>query len=180
MGGLALSSLGLDMGPLLAFAAEAKKIDRLKSAKQAYSLCYYCAVTCGLICYTDPKSGTIMNIEGDPDHPISEGALCAKGASMFQTSSVNEHRLTKVLYRKAGGDKWEAKPWDWAITEIAKKIKKERDKTFIVKNAAGQLVNRVESLAHMGSSKVDNEECWSITSMMRSLGMIQMDHQARV
>jgi formate dehydrogenase major subunit len=178
--GLALSSLGIDMRPVKAYAESLGKMDRVKSAKQVYSLCYYCSVTCGLICSTDTKTGKIINIEGDPDHPISEGALCAKGAAIFQTTASNEHRLTKVLYRAPGADKWEAKSWDWALTRIAKKIKETRDKDFIVKNAAGQVVNRVESIAHMGSSKVDNEECWSITTMVRALGIVHVDHQARV
>ncbi len=178
--GLALSSLGLDMRPVVAYAEELSKIDRVKSAKQSYSLCYYCSVTCGLICSTDTKTGKIINIEGDPDHPISEGALCAKGAATFQMSANNEHRLTRVLYRRPGGDKWEVKSWDWALTRIAKNIKAVRDKEFMVKNAKGQVVNRLESIAHMGSSKLDNEECWMITTAMRSLGLVYLDHQARV
>ncbi len=178
--GLALSSLGVDMRPVLAYAEELSKIDMVKSAKQTYSLCYYCSVTCGLLCSTDTKTGKIINIEGDPDHPISEGALCAKGAASLQMSARNEHRLTKVLYRKPGGDKWEPKTLDWALTEIAKKIKATRDKNFLVKNEKGQVVNRTEAMAHMGSSKLDNEECWLVTTMMRSLGLVQIDHQARV
>jgi len=178
--GVALSSLGIDMRPLLAYAEELKKIDKVKSAKQTYSLCYYCSVTCGLICSTETKTGKIINIEGDPDHPISEGSLCAKGAGIYQMSARNEHRLTKVLYRRPGGDKWETKTMDWALTQIARKIKATRDKDFLIKNDKGQLVNRVETLAHMGSSKLDNEECWMITAAMRSLGFIQLDHQARV
>ena len=178
--GLALSSLGVDMRPLVAYAEELGKIDRIKSAKQTYSLCYYCSVTCGLICSTDPKTGKIINIEGDPDHPISEGALCAKGAALYQMSARNEHRLTKVLYRKPGGDKWEPKTLDWALSRIASKIKATRDKNFIVRNDKGQLVNRLEAIAHMGSSKLDNEECWLVTTMMRALGLVQIDHQARV
>ena len=178
--GVALSSLGIDMRPLLAYAEELKKIDKVKSAKQIYSLCYYCSVTCGLICSTDTKTGKVINIEGDPDHPVNEGSLCAKGAGMFQMSARNEHRLTKVLYRRPGGTKWEPKTMDWALTQIAKKIKAERDKSFITKNDKGQVVNRLESVAHMGSSKLDNEECWMITAAMRSLGLIQLDHQARV
>ena len=178
--GLALSTLGVDMRPMMAYAEELSKIDRVKSAKQTYSLCYYCSVTCGLLCSTDPKTGKIINIEGDPDHPISEGALCAKGAASLQMSARNEHRLTKVLYRKPGGDKWEPKTLDWALTQIAQKIKTTRDKSFISKNEKGQVVNRVEALAHMGSSKLDNEECWLVTTMMRALGLVQLDHQARV
>jgi formate dehydrogenase major subunit len=179
-GGLALSSLGIDLGPIIAYADEMKKIDKVKSAKQTFSLCYYCSVTCGLICSTDTKTGKIINIEGDPDHPINEGTLCAKGAGIFQMTAANEHRLTKVLYRGPYSDKWQAKTWDWAIDQIAKKIKATRDRDFIAQNSQGQVVNRVETIAHMGSSKVDNEECWSITTMARSLGLVHMDHQARV
>jgi formate dehydrogenase major subunit len=178
--GLALSSLGLDMRPVVAYAEELSKIDRVKNAKQTYSLCYYCSVTCGLICSSDPKTGKIINIEGDPDHPVTEGSLCAKGAGIFQMSANNEHRLTKVLYRRPGGDKWEPKTMDWALTEIAKKIKTTRDRDFMVKNEKGQVVNRLETMSHLGSSKLDNEECWMVTAAMRALGLVYIDHQARV
>jgi formate dehydrogenase major subunit len=157
-----------------------KKIDRVKSAKQSTSICCYCAVGCGLICSTDTKTGKIINIEGDPEHPINEGTLCAKGAGIFQTTAANEHRLTKVLYRAPYSDQWQVKTWDWAITQIAKKIKATRDKNFIEKNDKGQVVNRLETIAHMGSSNVDNEECWLITAMARSMGLTYIDHQARV
>jgi formate dehydrogenase major subunit len=179
-GGLALSSLGIDLGPIIAYADEMKKIDRVKSARQSTSICCYCAVGCGLICSTDTKTGKIINIEGDPEHPINEGTLCAKGAGIFQTTAANEHRLTKVLYRAPYSDKWQVKTWDWAITRIAKKIKAARDADFITKNSKGQVVNRLETIAHMGSSNVDNEECWLITAMARSMGLVYIDHQARV
>jgi len=180
VGGLTLSSLGIDLGPLTAYADEMKKIDKVKSAKQSTSICCYCAVGCGLICSTDTKTGKIINIEGDPEHPINEGTLCAKGAGIFQTTAANEHRLTKVLYRAPYSDKWEAKTWDWAITRIAKNIKAARDTDFIAKNGKGQVVNRLETVAHMGSSNVDNEECWLITAMARSMGLVYIDHQARI
>jgi formate dehydrogenase major subunit len=180
VGGLALSSLGIDLSPVLAYAEEMKKIDKVKSAKQTTSICCYCAVGCGLIASTDTRTGKIINIEGDPEHPISEGTLCAKGAGSYQTTAANEHRLTKVLYRAPKSDKWQAKSWDWAITEIAKRIKKTRDTGFIAKNSKGEVVNRIENIAHMGSSNVDNEECWLITAMARSLGIVYIDHQARV
>ena len=180
VGGLALSSLGIDLGSVTAYADEMKKMDKVKSARQSTSICCYCAVGCGLICSTDTKTGKIINIEGDPEHPINEGTLCAKGAGIFQTTAANERRLTKVLYRAPYSDKWQAKTWDWAITQIAKKIKATRDKDFIAKNGKGQVVNRLETIAHMGSSNVDNEECWLITAMARSMGITYIDHQARV
>ena len=180
IGGLALSSLGIDLSPVIAYAEERKKIGEVKSAKQTTSICCYCSVGCGLICSTDTTTGKIINIEGDPDHPVSEGTLCAKGAAIFETTAANEHRLTKVLYRAPKSDKWQVKSWDWAITEIAKRIKKDRDAGFITKNSKGEVVNRLENIAHMGSSNVDNEECWLITAMVRSLGIVYVDHQARV
>lgn len=177
--GVALSSLGLDLGPVKAYADELK-IDKMKSAKNTTSVCAYCSVGCGLIVSTDTKAGKIINIEGDPDHQINEGALCAKGASLFQTTAANPNRLTKVLYRAPFSDKWEEKSWDWAISEIAKRAKATRDASFVEKNAKGQVVNRTEAIAHMGSSNIDMEEIWGLNAMVRSLGIVYMDHQARV
>jgi len=177
--GLALSSFGIDMGPLKAYAAELK-IDKMQTAKQSTTICAYCAVGCGLICSTDTKAGQIINIEGDPDHPINEGALCAKGASLFQTTANNPNRLKKVLYRAPGSDKWQEKSWDWALDEIAKRVKETRDKNFIEKNANGQVVNRVETIAHVGSAALDNEELWPLQAMMRALGLVYIEHQARI
>jgi formate dehydrogenase major subunit len=177
--GVALSSLGLDLGPVKAFADELK-ISKMKTARNTTSVCSYCSVGCGLIVSTDPKEGKIINIEGDPEHPINEGALCAKGASLFQTTAANPNRLTKVLYRAPYSEKWEEKPWDWAVTEMAKRVKATRDRHFIEKNAKGDVVNRVEAIAHLGSSNIDNEECAILNTMVRALGLVYIDHQARV
>ncbi|MFH0957276.1 MAG: formate dehydrogenase-N subunit alpha, partial [Pseudomonadota bacterium] len=119
-------------------------------------------------------------IDGDPDHPINEGSLCAKGAALYQTSSNNPTRLKKVLYRAPGSDKWQDKSWEWALTEIAKRVKGTRDKSFIEKNSKGQVVNRVESIAHVGSAAMDNEELWPLQAMMRALGLVYIEHQARL
>jgi formate dehydrogenase major subunit len=178
--GLALSGLGLDVSAVSAFAADIKKGDALKMASQSTTICCYCSVGCGLICSVDKATGKIFNIEGDPEHPINEGALCAKGAGLFQVSAANGHRLTKVLYRKPGGDKWEEKDWNFAITRIAELMKTERDKSFIAKNAKGEVVNRVQTMSLMGSSNVLSEECWATAQFARGLGMVYIDHQARV
>ncbi len=178
--GLALSSLGIDMQPVKAYADELKKIDKMKTAKQSTSVCAYCAVGCGLLCSTDSKTNKIINIEGDPDSPINEGALCAKGAATFQTTAANPNRLQKVLYRAPGSDKWQEKSWDWALAEIAKKVKATRDANFIEKNDKGQVVNRVEAIAHIGSAALDNEELWPLQAMMRALGLVYIEHQARI
>jgi formate dehydrogenase major subunit len=177
--GLALSSLGVDLGPVKAYAAELK-IDKMKTAKQTTTICPYCAVGCGIICSADVKAKKIINTEGDPDHPINEGALCAKGAALFQTTDNNPDRLKKVLYRAPNSDKWQEKSWDWALSEIAKRVKATRDANFIEKNAKDQTVNRVEAIAHVGSAALDNEELWPLQAMMRALGLVYIEHQARI
>jgi formate dehydrogenase major subunit len=177
--GAAVSALGIDLGPVKAYADELK-IDKMKTAKNTTTICPYCSVSCGLIVSTDTNAGKIVNIEGDPDHPINEGALCAKGAALFQTTANNPTRLTKVLYRAPFSEKWEEKSWDWAIAEIAAKIKATRDADFIEKNSKGNVVNRVETIAHLGSSNIDNEECSVLNAMVRSLGLVYIDHQARI
>jgi len=179
-GGIALSGLGLNLKPSRAYAEELGKMNRVKAAKQTITTCCYCSVGCGLVCSTDKATGKIINIEGDADHPINEGSLCAKGAGFFDLTEANKHRLTKVLYRGPGGTEWEEKDWDWALPRMARLIKDTRDKNFTKTNAKGELVNRCEAIGHYGSSNVDNEECWLITAMARALGIVYIDHQARV
>ncbi len=179
-GGVALSSLGLNLNPTRAYADELSKMDQIKIAKQVTTICCYCSVGCGLVCSVDKATGKIFNIEGDADHPINEGSLCAKGAGFFDLTEANKHRLTKVLYRAPGGDKWEEKDWDFAISRIARLVKDTRDKGFVKANDKGELVNRCETIGHYGSSNIDNEECWLVTAKSRALGIVYMDHQARV
>lgn len=179
-GGIALSTLGINLNPTRAYATELSKMDRIKVAKQTMTTCCYCSVGCGLVCSTDKATGKIINIEGDADHPINEGSLCAKGAGLFDLTEANKHRLTKVLYRKPYGTQWEEKDWDFALSRIARLVKDTRDKGFTKRNAKGELVNRCEAIGHYGSSNIDNEECWLVTAKSRALGLVYMDHQARV
>ena len=179
-GGVALSSFGLNLNPTRAYADELSKMDRIKVAKQVTTICCYCSVGCGLVCSVDKATGKIFNIEGDADHPINEGSLCAKGAGFFDLTEANKHRLTKVLYRKPYGTEWEEKDWDFALSRIARLVKDTRDKSFVKRNDKGELVNRCEAIGHYGSSNIDNEECWLVTAKSRALGLVYMDHQARV
>ena len=172
--GLALSRLGFDLTPVESYAQELA----IKGAKETTSICCYCSVGCGIIVHTDAK-GKVINMEGDPDHPISEGALCAKGASSYQIA-VNENRLKKVRYRAPYSDKWKEVSWEWALDKIAVNIKKSRDASFMEKNAQGQVVNRTNGIASVGSAAMDNEECWLYSKMLRALGLIYIEHQARI
>lgn len=171
----ALGSLGFDLAPIESYASELS----IKTAKQTTTICPYCAVGCGLIVHTDKNTGKVLNIEGDPDHPINEGALCAKGAALYQLAE-NPSRITEVLYRAPYSNRWEVKPWDWALDRIAANVKKSRDDSFVHKNAIGQVVNRTEGIAHVGSAALDNEECWLLQGMMRALGLVYIEHQARI
>jgi len=172
----AFGGLGFDLKPAQAKAESSK----LSLTKQTTSVCCYCSVGCGLIVSTAEKgSGRSVNVEGDPDHPINEGSLCPKGASIWQLTE-NDKRLTKPMYRAPYSDKWEEKTWDWVLDRIARKVKDTRDATFEVKNAKGQLVNRVAGMASVGSAALDNEECWIYQSMLRAMGLTYIEHQARI
>jgi len=178
--GIALSGLGINLNPVQAYADELSKMNRVKASKQVFTVCCYCSVGCGLLCSVDKLTGKIFNIEGDADHPINEGSLCAKGAGFFDLTEANKHRLKKVLYRAPMSDKWEEKDWPWALERIARLIKDTRDAGFVKTNAKGEVVNRCETISHLGSSNVDNEECWLMSVKCRALGMVYIDHQARV
>lgn len=178
--GLSLAGIGLNLNSIKACAASLDKAKKIKTAKLSTSICCYCAVGCGIICATDKRTGKVINVEGDPEHPINEGSLCAKGAGIYQTSAANNNRLTKVLYRAPYTDSWVEKDWNFAIKRIAKLFKQERDASFITTNAHNKKVNRIESIAHLGSSNIDSEECWATVLFARSMGLVYVDHQARV
>jgi formate dehydrogenase major subunit len=174
--GVMAFGLGMDLKPVKAYAQTLK----IRYAKESTTICPYCAVGCGIIVHTTKgASGKVINTEGDPDHPINEGSLCSKGASLSQLVN-NENRLVTPLYRKPHGTEWQAVSWDWALYRIAQNIKKTRDATFMYKNSKGQVVNRTEGIAHVGSAALDNEECWPIQAMMRALGLVYIEHQARI
>jgi formate dehydrogenase major subunit len=174
--GVTLSGVGFDLGPLQAHAQQFK----LERAKESRTICPYCAVGCGAIVHTklDGKK-RIINIEGDPDNVINRGALCAKGASMIQFVE-NENRLLRPLYRAPYSNTWKTVSWDWALDQIVQRIQKTRDAGFINKNEAGQVVNRTTNMASMGSAALDNEECWLYQTLLRALGMVYIEHQARL
>lgn len=166
------------MAGLTPAEAEAREREnRTRDAAVTTTICPYCAVGCGMIVHT--KEGRVVNIEGDPDHPISQGSLCSKGASLIQIVN-NEKRVARPMYRAPGASEWKEVEWDWALDEIAQRIKKSRDETFTVKNEKGQTVNRCDGIAHVGSAALDNEECYLLQKWLRSLGLVAIEHQARI
>ena len=163
---------------------------RIAYAKEVHTTCCYCGVGCGLICHV--RDGVIINAEGDPGHPINEGTLCSKGASYFNMSYVvdrkgrprpNPKRLTRPLYRGKGATKYEEVSWDWALEEIAKRIKDTRDRTFEPTADVGGrqvTVNRTKAISWLGSAFCTDEENYLFHKMARAMGVIQIDHCARL
>ena len=174
--GLAVSGLGFDLTPVKAHAQMLKT----KYARETTTICPYCAVGCGAIVHTSKRGdGRVINIEGDPDHVINRGSLCSKGASLKQLSE-NANRITEPMYRAPGAKDWQQVSWDWALSEIAQRVQKTRDANFTTKNAKGQVVNRTTAIASVGSAALDNEECWIYQAMLRAIGLVYVEHQARI
>ena len=174
-------------------ALAAEKEARIIGAKETTTVCPYCSVGCGILVHT--KDGKVINTEGDPDHPVNEGTLCSKGASLYQIVN-NPKRITKPQYRAPGAADWKEVEWDWALDEIAKRVKDVRDRTFKVKSKSKVkekqpdgtekeiekefIVNRTDAIAHVGSAALDNEECYLLQKMLRSWGLVYIEHQARI
>ena len=169
--------------PSLTPMAAPREFPLKKKVKETTTICCYCAVGCGaiVVAYEDG----IIKIEGDPDHPINAGTLCPKGLAMAQVSQVdgkpNEYRLTKPLYRAPGASDWEEKSWDWMVDIIADRVKTTRDASggfTTIDN--GKIVNRCDKIASLGGGELDNEECYLLSKMNRALGVVYLEHCARI
>ena len=174
--GVAVSRFGFDLRPVKAHASLLK----IQHAKETKTICCYCGVGCGAIVSTSQDAdGRVINIEGDPEHVINRGSLCSKGANLRQLVENNK-RLIQPLYRAPNSDKWQEVSWDWALDAIAQRVKATRDASFITQNTQGQTVNHTTAIASVGSAALDNEECWIYQAMLRALGLVYIEHQARI
>jgi formate dehydrogenase major subunit len=171
VGGLA--GLGVDLTPKVARAAEL----RIKNAKTFPSVCPYCAVGCGTLVHV--VDGKIVNIEGNPASPINQGNLCPKGAATYQLH-VNPNRLTKVLHRAPGAREWEVWDLDRAMDRVAELVKKTRDETFVERLPNGKLVNHTTAIFSLGGATMDDEWNHLHQKLMRGLGIIAIENQARI
>ncbi len=170
--GALFGSLGLNLQPSAAFAAEASA----KRGTITTTICPFCGVGCGQI--VEVRDGRVVNIEGDADHPINEGAVCSKGAALYQLHH-NERRLRAIRYRKPGGRDWEELSWDKAVPMIVERVKKSRDATW-VSQRDGLTLNHTTGIACLGGAALDTEECYLLVKAMRALGVIWLEHQARI
>ena len=180
---LAASSLAvLGFSPSTALA-EVRQF-KLTQAKVTRQTCTYCSVGCGLLMYAHGDSvrnvkETIMHVEGDPDHPVNRGTLCPKGAGLLDFIH-SPNRLKYPEVREAGSNEWKRISWDEAFERIARHMKADRDANFVATNADGQTVNRWTTTGFLAASASSNEAGWLTHKVIRSLGMLSIDNQARV
>ena len=180
---LAGSSLAL-MGFSPSVALAEVRAFKLARATETRNTCPYCSVSCGLLMYSlgdkaKNVHSSIIHIEGDPDHPVNRGTLCPKGAALLDFVN-SPNRLKYPEYRAPGSDKWERISWDDAFARIAKLLKKDRDANFVAKTADGKTVNRWITTGFLGASASSNESGYITHKVVRSLGALAFDNQARV
>ena len=174
-------ALGMNLRPIASHARTLK----VAGAKEFASVCPYCAVGCGTL--ISVRDGKVINIEGNPDSPINRGTLCPKGAASFQLA-VNPLRSTKALHRKPGAAAWEEIDLSTAMDMIAERVKKTRDATWVdtvaVKDAEGKDVqkkaNHTLGIFSLGGATMDNEWNYAQLKLMRGLGVIAIENQARI
>jgi formate dehydrogenase major subunit len=180
-GAAGIAVVGNPLGFDLKAAKKRQLALRIAGAKESKSLCPYCAVGCALIAYTKEVNGKtqLLQIEGDPDSPVTEGRLCPKGATAMQLAT-SSRRVEHPMYRAPGSTKWEVKDWDFVLNKLAQNIKASRDNTFVAQDASGNVVNRTEGVAFAGGAAFSSEEGYFATKLMRSLGVVHIEQQARV
>jgi formate dehydrogenase major subunit len=177
-GALGVSSLGFDLAP----AVGVKLKLRIDGATVSHSVCPYCAVGCALLAYTRKSANgdvELLQIEGDPDSPVNEGRLCPKGASALQLA-VSRRRVTSPMYREPGAAEWKQVSWDFALDTLARNVKASRDRTFVTTDGNGNVVNRTEGIAFAGGAAFSSEEGYLAAKLMRGLGLVYLEQQARV
>ncbi len=181
--GLAASSLvALGFSPTAALA-ETRQY-KLARATETRNNCTYCSVGCGLLMYSlgdraKNALADVIHIEGDPDQPVSRGSLCPKGAGLLDFVQ-SPSRLKYPEVREPGSNEWKRLSWDDAMTRIAKLLKEDRDANFQTTNAAGQTVNRWLTTGMLAASASSNEAGYITHKVMRSMGILVFDNQARV
>ena len=180
IGSSSLAAMGFSPAAAL---AEVREFKLLRST-ETRNTCPYCSVSCGLLMYSlgdkakNVKS-TIIHIEGDPDHPVNRGTLCPKGAGLLDFVH-SPNRLQFPEHRAAGATEWTRISWDEAFTRISRLMKNDRDQNFIAKNAAGATVNRWLSTGFLAASASSSESGYLTHKIVRSMGMLAFDNQARV
>jgi formate dehydrogenase major subunit len=148
-----------------------------EDAAIARSICPFCGVGCGQLIYH--RDGKIVNIEGDPESPISRGHLCPKGAASYELVT-HAQRATKVKYRAPFAKDWREIPLDEAMRMVADRVWDSRERTF-VEEKDGRTLMQCRGIAHLGGATLDNEENYLMKKLFAGgLGMVAVSNQARI
>ena len=180
LAGSSLALLGASPAPAMAEVRQFK----LARMTETRNTCPYCSVACGILMYglgdgAKNAAASIVHIEGDQDHPVNRGTLCPKGAGLLDFVN-SPNRLRQPEYRAPGSDKWEAVSWDDAIDRVARLMKDDRDANFVTTTEEGKTVNRWLTTGMLAASASPNEVGYLTHKVIRSLGILPFDNQARV
>ena len=157
---------------------------KLAATSETRNTCTYCSVACGVLIYSlgdrakNAKSN-IIHIEGDPDHPVNRGTLCPKGSALLDIVHAPT-RLKSPQYRAPGSNQFKQVSWDFALDTLARNVKASRDRTFVTTDGNGNVVNRTEGIAFAGGAAFSSEEGYLAAKLMRGLGLVYLEQQARV
>ena len=152
-------------------------LPKIHDCQQTRSICPYCGVGCGQVVYH--KNNRLVQIEGDPDSPISRGRLCPKG-SATRSLAQSPLRQYKVKYRRPYAAQWEDLELDTALDMIADRVIKTRNDTWEAQNDKGEPLNRTLGIASLGGATLDNEENYLMKKLYCALGVVQVENQARI
>jgi len=175
LSGASIGGLLLPRG--ISAAEEVPRFHLHKPIGEKQTICPYCSVGCGLVIATD-HNGRIINSEGDPDHIINRGALDPKSVSVGQLAN-SPLRMHKPLYRAPGARAWQEMTWEEILPLVADRIKKTRDATFETQEG-DVTVNRTRAIGFLGGAANNNEDCYLAGKLARSLGLVYIEHQARI
>jgi formate dehydrogenase major subunit len=178
--GVATGGAAAAIGDLIVIQPSRAKELRRAGAKEFTTVCNFCSCGCGMVGHV--VDGKLVNLEGDPDHVVNEGALCVKGTAAFAVYE-NMQRLRTPRYRAPGSDRWVDVSWDEALDKLARKLKATRDASWVATEQDGEselAVNRTDAIAFLGGAQNTNEECYLWTKLARLLGTSYVEHQARL
>ena len=180
IGASSVAALGFSPGRALADV----RLFKLAHTSETRNTCPYCSVGCGVVLYglgdrAKNARTEIIHVEGDPDHPVNRGTLCPKGAALLDFIH-SPSRLRFPEYRAPGSTEWKRVSWEWAVDRIARLMKEDRDRNFVAQTATGQRVNRWPTTAFLAASASSNETGYVFHKVVRALGGVAFDNQARV
>ena len=151
---------------------------RINKGRAVTSVCPYCAVGCSTLAYVSDE-GKLLDVEGNPESPVSGGHLCPKGSAIFGLT-VNDKRWTTGRYRAPYATEWEEKPVDWMLDRIAERFRDTRERTFVHKNEDGKRLNHTLGIASLGGATFGIEENYLVQKLFKAAGVVSVENQARI